>query len=264
MDELFSVLIVGCKKHEQIAERSFKLIKKFWPEILDKIYFCTDETTEFQKKFTNNVICGKNNDFSNRIQTGLENIKSDYVLLLLDDYYFTKSVNNFDFNNLLTDIKRNNISYCKLIGLPRCFKKDKRIAKTYSITNKTHYGVSLQPSIWKKSALYSALSFVSGSSPWEVEAAFNKFQKNNYSSCVTFNSNFLNIKNGVLRGKLAPGTNNVLKKNDIETLTLDNVNVFKYNLFMFKQHVAMHLPVFLRSLGKRIGILFGKKYFSEN
>lgn len=261
----YSVLVIGCKKHEEIADRFFKLSCIFWPEMLESVVFCTDQITLFQTSFpTKSVIEELNNNYKERIKKGLSTIETDYVLLMLDDYYLTKKINNETFVTLISDLRKNSIDYCKLIGLPKCFKKFPHIKGMHSIKKTTHYGVSLQPSIWKTDSLKKALEMCKGSSAWEVEAAFSSFQEEYYNNCLVYNKNFLFIKNGVLRGQLFPYTNKILKKNNLSPLELKRISWFRYFSFSAKQHLAMHLPIWIRKAGKRIGKKFGKKYYSED
>ena len=261
----FSVLIIGCKKHEQIAKRSFDLIDIFWKDIKGSITFCTDSIDEYQNNFSGGKIVEETSgSYCERIKKGLEKINSDYVLLLLDDYFLTREVKNNNFERILEQIKLSNTMYCKLIGLPICFKKFKSVKGAHQIKKFTHYGVSLQPSIWKKDALLEALSYCTGSSAWEVETGFQKYQHENFAQCITFNVNYLKIKNASLRGQITPGVDRLLRNNNIEPLDMKKVCCIKYKLFMLKQHIAMHLPRFIRKIGKKFGSLFGKKYYSES
>ena len=264
MGDNFSTLVIGCKKHEQVAESFFLLTNKNWPELLSNLFFCTDEISDFQKEFAKDKLCLEVSlGYSDRIINGLKKVPSDYVLLLLDDYFFPKTVDNRKVEAIVDSLKENDIDYCKLIGLPMCYKRYKNINHAFCIKGKTHYGVSLQPSIWKKSALLDALSCCSGSNAWEVEGTFALFQQTNHEKCISFNKNILSIKNGVIRGKVTPGTNRLLRKNGITELNLDKMSWIKYRSFMIKQHIAMHLPTWMRATGKKIGRLFGKKYYSE-
>ena len=265
MDNRFSVLIVGCKKHEEIAKRFYNLIDIFWKDIKENTVFCTDQFDDYQKSFTNGkLVEEKSGNYAERIKKGLEQIKDDYVLLLLDDYFLTKPIDDSKFIELLNEMKMSNIEYCKLIGLPICFKRFKSIKGTFRLKKFTHYGISLQPSIWRKDALEKALSYCGGSSAWEVESGFLEYQHLNYEKCITFNINYLHIKNAALRGCLTPGISKLLKKNKIEPLNIKKVSWIKFKSFMLKQHIAMHLPRFVRKIGKKIGSLFGKKYYSES
>lgn len=261
----YSVLVIGCKKHEEIADRFFKLSNIFWPEMLESVIFCTDQITPFQELFpTTAVVEELNNNYKERIKKGLSTVKTDYVLLMLDDYYLTKRIDNKAFVSLISDLRKNDVSYCKLIGLPKCFKKYPFIKGMHSIKKTTHYGISLQPSIWKTDSLEKALEMCKGCSAWEVEAAFSSFQAEHFTKCLVYNKNYLSIKNGVLRGQLFPYTNKILKKNELQPLELERISWFRYLFFSARQHLAMHLPIWVRKTGKRVGKKLGKKYYSED
>lgn len=265
MNESYSILVIGCKKHEQIADRYYKLANIFWPSSLKETVFCTDTITDFQKSFSNGKIISDNSgSFANRIEAGVATLGTNYIILLLDDYYLTKSIDENEIQKLINYLQSKNINYCKLIGLPKCFKKNKDFGGTYLLKKDTHYGISLQPSIWKKEALLEALSLCKGLSAWEVEAAFSSYQKLHFKECLTYNKNFLHYKNGVLRGKLFPYTNRLLSKNDIEPLNLQKISYIKYLSFSMRQHISTHLPVWIRKIGKKIGKKHGKTYYSED
>lgn len=264
MNTDYSVLVIGCKKHEEIAERYFELANIYWNNSIEKTIFCTDVVTDYQLSFTKRIVAETSNSFANRILRGIRETDADYLFVMLDDYYLTKEVAETDLNKIISYMKKSNVEYCKLIGMPKCFSKNKDYKGTYHIKQNTHYGISLQPSIWKRTALVKALNECTGSSAWEVEAAFSVYQKNNYKKCLTFNKNLLNYRNGVLRGKLFPYTNKILKKNDIEPLKVETISCFRSFSFMTKQHIAMHLPVWVRKLGKKIGRKGGKKYYSPD
>jgi len=260
-----TAIVVGCKKHEQIAKRFFDLANIYWPEIAQSSFFCTDEYSEFQNGFCHgSIVVETTNNYAERIKLGLSKIESDYVVLLLDDYYLTKTIDNVKFEELIDSLRENDIDYCKLVGLPRCHKRFKPIKQTYLVTQKTHYGISLQPSIWKKESLLKALELCTGTSAWEVEAAFSNYQKNSCSKCISFNKNYLSFKNGVLRGKLFPYTNKLLKKNNLEELDLPSISRSQYFKFSIRQHISSHIPSFVRKTGKKIGKKAGKKYYTED
>lgn len=261
-----AILVLGCKKHEETAQRMFALLSLYWKRAYTSAWLCTDETDPYLESIApKRIVSEPNGSFADRIRKGLDAApEADYVLLLLDDYFVTGQVDETAFDAIVDAMRNNDVNYCKLIGLPRCFKKDKRIHGAYRIKQSTHYGISLQPSIWRKQSLIEALSLTKGGSPWQVEAAFSSYQAHHYGSCVTFNRNFLHIKNGLLRGKRFPYTNKILTRNNLEPLDLPGISRLHYWRVSFKQHVAMHIPAFLRKIGKLVGNKFGKQYYSDN
>ena len=261
----FTTLVIGCKKHEEIANRFFSLMKKYWPEAMENVFFCTDSSTSLSKDFpTIKPIVEDSGNYCERIKKALDAITSDYVLLLLDDYFLTKRINNESFNEFVNSVQSNSTVYCKLIGLPKSFKKNKNIKGTFYIKEKTHYGISLQPSLWKKESLIEALNMCEGTTAWEVETAFSLYQNEHYNECLVYNKNLLHIKNGVLRGKLFPYTNKILRKNGLEKLNIKRISFLKYVCFLTRLHLSSHMPTFMRKAGKKIGRKFGGEYYTSD
>lgn len=261
--EKLLIYILGCRKHEEIANRGIALIHKNL-QCSKRIVFVTDYQSDYQDAFNVDsiVYCG-DDSYSQRIQRSLTFADSDYVLLLLDDYYISKEINDNRLSVLIDSMKANKLSYCKLIGKPKCRKKFKPIKGARLISRKTHYGISLQPSIWKTSVITDILSNAAPGNAWQTEVALFDTNEVENGHCITFNKNFLNYKNGVLRGKLFPYTNKVLKKNGLEPLNLERISYVKYWSFSLRQSVSSHLPYFLRNLFKKIGRKFGKNYYSK-
>lgn len=259
----YSALVLGCNKHNEIAKKYFALANKFWPESLNRTIFCTDIVSDDIHSFCNRFAVGVNQSYKSRLVEGLKQCENDYVLVMLDDYYITKKINDDDFAQLINNLKKDNIAYCRLIGIPKCFKNYKKIKKAKVISKKRHYGVSLQPSIWKKDVLLRILEGAKGDSAWETEVSLRVVQ-NKDEKCICFNKNILHIKNGVLRGKLFPYTNRILKRNGIEQLRLEKISYFKYAVFIFKQKISGYIPSCLRRTFKKIATKFGANYYTDD
>ena len=264
MNNEFSTIVIGCDKHIEIAQRSFLLINKFWPNILRNVIFATDKKIEITSPFFENVVVDESQSYGNRIVKALEKVASEYVLLLLDDYYLTEKIDNNQFNDIVKKMKENKILYCKLIGMPKMHKRFKLISGSYSIKQYSYYGISLQPSIWRTENLLKFLKEHSATTAWKVEADLFEFQKNNYKHCISFNKNVLKFKNGVLRGKLFPYTNKVLEKASVKQLDLERISYIDFLKFRSKQKISGMIPRKIRIFLKKIGRKKGKQYFSDN
>lgn len=261
----YSVLVLGCRKHEQIAKKYFELAKLFWKESLTDTIFCTDITTDFQKTFGTEIAIGDDAfTYKSRIINGILKSKNDYIFLLLDDYFITKHLDNNKMKTLIEESKKNDVVYCRLVGIPKLFIRYKGLKGAKKIRKHTHYGVNLQPSFWKKEELLKFLLQINGVSAWEVEIEMRQFQLQHYNKCISFNKNILSYKNGVLRGQLFPYTNKLLVSNDLAPLEISTISRFKYYSFLFKQRASHLVPSFLRKLFKKIGRTFGKKYYTDD
>jgi len=258
----YSVLIAGCQKNEDIAQRMLELISIHWKQSINNIVVCTDYP--FKKQSFKNTIAANSDSFKIRLLEGIKKCTNEYIILLLDDYFITKCIDNKKIEKLIGDLVVNNVDYCRLIGIPKCHRQYKPIKTTYYINIKKHYGINLQPSIWKKDTLLSILEKNNGENAWETESRMSYVFDNPNALCITYNSNVLSIKNGLLRGRLFPYTNKLLIKNNLEPLDRKIISKRKYLIFLIRQNIGSTLPNFLRLFFKKIGKFFGREYYTDN
>ena len=109
--------------------------------------FITDKPIDNLKKA--NVINYKDN-FSSRLIFGLKKIEEDFVILVLDDYFFLKIVDNEVIFELCDELKNNQeLSYIKLVY--------ESGFKNRLINDQFLYSLSLCAGLWKKKDLFQIL-----------------------------------------------------------------------------------------------------------
>lgn len=149
--------------------------------------------------------------FSSRIREGLSHIDTEYVLIMLEDYYVKKG--HFDFDKYLDLADEMNIDYLRIYPYA---KKGKNISKYLrKIYRRQRYAFTVRPSIWRASFLYE---FVKDNemSPWEFEKSFNKESVAKMTPDVYRSNEFLPFIELVSQGKLIPSAKRFLEKESIE------------------------------------------------
>ncbi|MEF2176193.1 MAG: hypothetical protein V3575_07025 [Candidatus Absconditabacteria bacterium] len=245
------------------ARASFFLFKKFWPEAIDSVVFGTDKKPIDLNDFFENVVVVSDDAYSERVRFSLDRIKTKYVILLLDDYFLSKPIDSSKVESLITTMKENQVNYFKLIGLPKSFRGFKPYNGTYLIKSNTHYGISLQPSIWEVNFLKKACKD-SADSAWKFETNLAKLQKEKTFKGIQYNTNFLAIKNGILKGKLFPSTNKFLQECGYSPLDRDTISFFSAIKFHISQKSISYIPNKVRFFLKKIARLFGKTFYTHN
>lgn len=99
MDKI-ALLVNSCDKYEDLWAPFFTLLKKYWnpeyPIVLNT------ESKDFNFEGLNiktlKLFENKNVEWSERLRITLENIDSEYVITLLDDFFLEKSVDNNKIN----------------------------------------------------------------------------------------------------------------------------------------------------------------------
>lgn len=114
-----TILILGCDKYFEVAQRNYCLIKKLNPFLLDHIIFVTDKEVKSEKEFFNNILVIPNNNYSERIIGALKMVNTKYVLHFLDDDWITQPLTENGFDELVNFLNEEDIHYCKLLGNPK-------------------------------------------------------------------------------------------------------------------------------------------------
>ena len=103
-----TLLINSCDAYSDILDTFFELLHRFWPDLKYEIVLST-ETLNYTNKYfqirnihPNNVKCS----WTRRIYETLENIQTDYVLLLLDDLFIYDFVKNDKILKCLKYLKK--------------------------------------------------------------------------------------------------------------------------------------------------------------
>lgn len=197
-----TVLLLTCDKNIDIARGAVGLFNRFWVDCPFEKYVMT-ETVDPKFSGFNSLLINENN-WSDRVKSALKCIKSDYVLLFLDDFWLEEKVDSRGISELLEILQVHpevlNASFSKMPGL-----SDERIATHYLIRKPNRYClVNWQAGVWKRMGLMSLL--VSGENPWESEIFGThralKYKKNVFLSIDSSKNSPFVYNNGwlVVRG----------------------------------------------------------------
>ena len=112
-----SILISSCDKFSDLWDTHIKLYKKYWKGPLWKTYLVTDKATEKIYNGVDIIVAKGNLDFPMRIKYALEYIKTDFILLTLDDYFLINNVKEKDLEYLVKRVEFEEIDYLEYYGL---------------------------------------------------------------------------------------------------------------------------------------------------
>tara|TARA_Y100000768_G_scaffold385075_1_gene370387 strand:+ start:5383 stop:6165 length:783 start_codon:yes stop_codon:yes gene_type:complete len=203
-----AILISSHDGSETLWEALEKSYREYWPDNNLKIYLATN----FKKpklEFFNVLPIGEEMSWSDNILKCIDLIKEDFILLMYDDVFLHKKINNEIIKKYFKDIVENNWDYLRLHYSPKPDKKiNERVGLIYP--NRS-YRLSTAMSIFKKTVFKDLL--VASESPWEFEMKggirSNKY-KNFYGS---LNKDFPYL-NAIVKGKWVPPVYHYLKKNN--------------------------------------------------
>jgi hypothetical protein len=179
-----SILIPSCDNFKDTWKPFFHLFNKYWDDNPYDIYLTTDK--EKFRLDDINIVSTQINPENKPISWSLSVIKSlnriptKYVLLIFDDFFFTKKVNTSIVNNALQFISSNNdVGSINLsaLGPKDCYSE---VYDDYFLLVKqlSKYKTSCRPAIWEKEYLLNLLSESENAWEFEIYGTIRSFSHN--------------------------------------------------------------------------------------
>lgn len=241
----FALFVVGCEKHLEVAQRNYLFLRKNAPSLLKKAIYITDHLPSIPKTFFENIFVYENSNYSTRLLRAIDAVQAEYIILILDDDFITARLHDNLLTQISTFLDVTSTDYLKLIEKPSAKKNFTRIenigsSHCYNICRQTLYGVSLQPSVWKREFLREAciIGEQVGKTAWDMEIACFKVQKKPDLTLTGMKGNILGIRNAVYRGKLFRFTNKLLRENGFDELDMATMSVTDSFIFNIKTLIA--------------------------
>ena len=263
--EKLSLLIIGYDPYIDVWNHCFELLNKYWTD-RPITYLITNTAVPNYPK-VKVIPAGEDAEWSKKVQIALEHIKTDYVILFLEDFFITRTVDTKRISKLMDSIIKENIQYCKLLNESRIKGKIFASNKHWHIIDKSvEYGISLQPAIWNVNFLkekvgkdnYNAWIF-------EYNQVKNKGWNEKNIDCIADDSNPLEVTHAVVQSQYLRKAIRVFKKqnyiiNTKNRKVMSMKDTFQYRLKNFANHI---LPKRCHRYFKPIGRLMGINFVSD-
>lgn len=264
-----TIVFIGFDGYCDLWDDCMALFWKFWPDCPYEVIF-VNNTLKKQFRQTRVIHAGEDAEWSKKVQCALAEVKTEYVCLLLEDFFVGKTIDTDTIKETVEFIKKEKIKYYKLVNMSRAVRNRdatyKGIKYLHIIPESDEYGVSLQAAIWEKDYL-SELVGKDNYNAWKFE--FDRVRETDRNNdcarkgCVFDERNILNLKHGVVQSKYIPGTVRFFKKQGIElNINRDVLTEFQYAKIQFTSFCKYALPKNLRVPIKRIMEKAGYKFVS--
>lgn len=209
------ILVLSCDKYENTWDVFFKLLDKYYPNHPETYLSCETKKCKYCKTINTNTSI-----WTKRFRESLKKIKDEYVLVLLDDFFIRKTVDQNRINYALESFDKDTIVF----NFEKKYRKTKKYSniKGFEIQkNNQIYLNSCQPSIWDRKKLIERLK--KDESAWEWEKTIVNSPYKHYINTKGYIIDIGNKKYnffywGISRGKLTFECKLFLKK---EHLRLD-------------------------------------------
>ena len=166
------ILVLSCDKYADIWPVFFEFLFKHWNDCPYKIYLSSN-TISFNNPKVKTVLSGTPKDWSTDTRSILQQIKEEYVIVILEDYFIYAHPDQALLNRAVNFMEKHQSVFMRLA----CFPEDHFIDYAYDTIPDEHpfvttrkearYRVNLQSGLWHKKSFYELI--VPGESPWEFE-----------------------------------------------------------------------------------------------
>jgi hypothetical protein len=260
-DNGFAIAVVSYDGYSDVWPAFINAYNKYFR---DSPFQCFLINNELDVEYVNIIHTGAETNWCDRAEAGISKIKSENIILLLDDYLIGEEIDLNQLYGICEFFNNNHSKYLRLMNMPRVRASKNSIAPIYS--NEV-YGINLQPSIWNKEYLIEKLNEVKKDrSAWGFELSFvdrvDEAKKRALEGHYAYNGNVLNIHNGILKGKWFPKEVKYFQKRDIpidtsarETLT--KLESMSYNMRAESRNILpRRIRIIIKPLLKNLGFSF--------
>jgi hypothetical protein len=163
--KLCPIVISSCKKYDDLWSPCISLWKRHFPEAVAHSILATD-SCEANPELGIPVLCGGSEVWSTNLLNCIKQIRSEHVLLVLDDFFLRSRIAADDIAEALKFAEQSSdILYLSKRGGQ--IKRGRSCGNYHEIDAASIYAVNLQPAIWRKAILERFLGHKW--SPWEFE-----------------------------------------------------------------------------------------------
>lgn len=151
-----SVIVQTCDRYSDVWNGFYMLFNKYWGNCPYPVFHVSETKCSGQEKIQT-ILTGEL-EWSGRLIAALDKVDSDFVLLLLEDYYLIKNVDERQIEHCISILKANpNAAYLRVFPVPGPDADYPGFTDTGIILNSSAYSVSTQATIWRREALKSML-----------------------------------------------------------------------------------------------------------
>lgn len=218
-----AVLISSCDNYQDLWEPFFTLFFRYWPDCPYPVYLGTNHLI-YDHPRVKTIGVGDDTDWSSSFRCTLEQIPCPYVIVMIEDFLPTKSVDTAKIDRLITYMEAKGAGCLRLFPCPGPDLLCLDNPEVGGISKGADYRLSLQAAIWNKQTLLELLR--EGESAWELE--LNGTKRTNDLDvpflCVTGDSPIPYFCTGVVKGKWVREAVELCEKEGIEVdLTVRSV-----------------------------------------
>ena len=245
-----AILVNSCDKNNDAWKPFFSLFNKYWNNCPYIIYLNT-EHEQYEDRNLNIITLNqkeqKNIPWGKRLKSCLKRINAEYVIFLLEDFFFLDYVDQPEIEKVIEWMDKNkNISCFNFYVNKEIMSVDDFKFFGYGIRPKNgKYLVRCQASLWRKKDLIKYI--IPSHNPWQFEKFGTELAKlygKKFYSCI--NKNVCPFKYdvsietgyGLVQGKWLTSNIDLFNKENIGCINFNNLGLISKDEVIWPIHVA--------------------------
>lgn len=213
LKDKLTMTVHTCDKYSDLWEGHFKLLNQNWPDRGIETLLVTDAHTDRTFDGVRVISTGDGLELSERVAAVLPQIKTEYILFALDDYYPIYPISTAKIERLIDIMDREGLDYVRLFKYPNSRKRLPGYKNLYQVSLTRNYAVNLFQGIWRKSFLEKTVK--NPKNAWMYEVSLTKIAADCGAKCVQSKGNEYPILDIVSKGKILHKGKRYFKRNPI-------------------------------------------------
>ena len=166
----YTVMLLTCDKNADVLPYFFMFFKKFWPTFDDEIFINIESIRNIKAPYLLQYPLKTyewDAPWSERLYDCLEQVKTKYVLLIMDDFFLTDYVDEQEIDHCLEIMKKQNEIACFNFAFSNSPYTKKEFDRYVLVDKKAPFRMNLQTALWNKNHLEKYIR--KHENPWQFE-----------------------------------------------------------------------------------------------
>ena len=216
----YTLLISSCDRYADLWEGNLTLLRQNWPDQTIPMLLVTDHPVDWQFPPVRIFAAGQGREVTDRLRAALQQIHTPYVILVLEDYFFTQPIEQENLCRAIAFLEETETDYLQLYPLPRFFLRKEGVRKVKGYPgiymqdlSCGNYKVALTPGIWRKTFLEKTLQ--GSQNIWQYEVSLTETAWKTGARCATSNRGELPYLDVIRKGKVLRKAHRYFQKHPV-------------------------------------------------
>lgn len=145
----FSVLVMSSDSYSDLWDPFAECFRRYWPDCSAPVYLVTELKESRNNLFAKTITCGKDTLWTDRLGVALAEIKTEYLILMCEDYLLCDLVDTVQLKTYLDYARKYELGNLRLVPNPKStvlfdLNQDLKV-----LEKGIPYRVSMQVGIWR-------------------------------------------------------------------------------------------------------------------